>query len=410
MPTGTTLPISTRPLAAGDTFAYAGNSIESFLYTGSTPNPSATISYAITQNVTNNGQVSFNGAMPFQLATVETDAGTNQTIVVTTDTYFLSGPYSATQTGFYTYGYSSSDTNGQKITATLTGVGSGNGLVDILPETQEQTWTNTGAQILAESESDGFSANRTTNADGTYTETDTYPQSSQFTPPPAALTATLVGNADGSGTYTVPLFGATPDVTFSYAAPAGGSIAITATQSGTQQANYSVPTWYTLPLYTEHDYQLGALTIPAACGVPAALGTLGNGVEQKYTKIDTVLGTLEHYDEVTYVVGGYAACVTLTDVTDVFYDYSGQSNGAPFGISFTGGTTPLEIINLASTVGLRSTNVSGAASRRASLQAAAQRVAFARANFQSTIERNRLERRYRAYQSLRARFSVRSHR
>jgi hypothetical protein len=405
-PTGTILPIGSRPLAAGDTFAYSGSSIESFLYAGASPNPSGTVAYAITQSVTNEGTKSFDGASPYDLNTVETDRGSNQTIVVTTDTYYNSEPYGVGQTGFYDYGYTSSDTNGQRITQTFTGVTSGNGLVDVLPETLGQTWTNTGAQTLAESESDGSSANRTTSTNGTYTETDVYPQGSQFTPSPSPLTATLSDNSDGSGTYSIPLFGATPNVTFSYAAPSGGSIVITSPG----QTN-TVPVWYALPLYVEHDSELGALSIPSACGVPSNLGTAGNGVEQKYTKIDTVLGTSENYDEVTYVVGGYAVCVKLSDVTSVFYDYSGQGNGSPYGISFSGGQSPLETISLTSTVGLQSTNVSGAArSRRETLQAAAARVAFARANFQSTLERERFARRLHDYQRLRARLAARANR
>jgi hypothetical protein len=406
MPSGTTLPVGTRPLVAGATFAYAGSSLESFLYTGATPNPSGTIAYTIHQNVTDEGMAPFDGATPYDLHGVETDAGTNQSVVVTTDTYYAALPYGATQTGFYTYGYTSSDTLGQKIAVTYAGVpsagGISNGLVDILPETQSQTWINSGAQSLGESESDGFGADRTTNANGTYAETDTYPQASQFTPPPAPQTATLSQNADGSGTYSFPLFGATPNVTFSYAAPSGGSIAIT-----TPAQTYSVANWYALPLYAEHDAQLGELAIPAACAVPSNLGAVANGIEQTYAKVDTVLGTVEHYDEVTYVAGGYAVCVTMSDVTDVFYDYSGQSNGAPYGITFSGGQTPLEIITLASTIGLTSTNVSGAVAHRSGFAASEERFAFARANFRNAAERNRLERRHQAFLALRARLRVR---
>jgi hypothetical protein len=374
---------------------------------GATPNPSGTIAYIVDQNVTDEGPAPFNGATPYDLHGVETDAGTNQSIVVTTDTYYAPQPYGATQTGFYTFGYTSSDTLGQKIDVAYSGVpsagGASNGLVDILPETQAQTWTNTGAQSLTESESDGFSANRTTNANGSYDETDTYPQASQFTPPPAPQTATLSQNANGSGTYSFPLFGATPNVTFSYAAPSGGSIVIT-----TPSKDYTVAAWYSLPLYAEHDAQLGELTIPAGCRVPANLATMANGVEQTYTRVDTILGTVEKYDEVSYIFGGYAVCVTMSDVTNVFYDYSGQGNGAPYGISFGGGQTPLEIISLASTVGLTSTNVSGAAAHRSMLAASSSEgFAFARQNFRIALERKRLERRNRAFQALRVRLRAR---
>lgn len=408
MPSGAPNPVASRPLASGDTFSYAGNSLETFLYRGASPNPSGTVAYAVTQQVTDEGTKPFNGANPYDLHTVERDLGSNQTIGVTTDAYYVSGAYSGTQTGFYTYGYASSDTNGQQITEKITGVSPSNGLVDILPETQHQTWTNSGAQTLAESESDGFSADRTTAANGTYSETDLYPQGSQFTPSPSPLPATLSDNTDGSGSYSFPLFGSTPNAALTYSAPSGGEITIVVDALG-QAPTYSVPAWYSLPLYTETDSQLGALAIPGACNLPSQFGTSANGVQQQYTKTDTVLGTTEDYSEVTYVVGGYAVCVALTDVTYVYYDYSGQGNGT-FGVAFSGGQSPLEIITLDSTVGLTATNVSGADRGRDSLQAGAQRVAFARTNFESMLERGRLERRRLAYQRLRAGFFERSHR
>jgi hypothetical protein len=409
MPTGTTLPVSTRPLASGDTFTYGGSSLETLLYRGASPNPSGTIAYTITQHVTDEGTAPFDGANPYDLRTVETDQGTNQTITVTTDTYYNTGPFGTTQSAFYTYGYSSSDTNGQQISDTLASVGynggAPNGLIDILPEAAQQHWTNTGAATLTESESDGFRADRTTNADGTYSETDSYPQGSQFTPAPSPLPATLSDNADGSGTYSLPLFGVTPNTTITYSAPSSGTITIAV--SGV--ATYTVGTWYSLPLYVENDYQLGEMSIPAACNVPSGFGTFANAIQQGYTKVDTVLGTTEFYTEITYVVGGYAVCVSLSDVDYVYYDYSGQGNEAPLGASFSGGQSPLEVITLNSTVGLSATNVAGAARRR-TLQAGSERVAFARTNFQSTLERRRLERRHQAFLRLRARFLERSHR
>jgi hypothetical protein len=408
MPTGAPNPVASRPLTSGDTFTYAGNSLETFLYRGAAPNPSGTVAYAVTQQVTDDGPQAFNGANPYDLHTVETDRGSNQTLAVTPDAYYATGAYSGTQTGFYSYGYSSSDTNGQHITEKITDVSPSNGLVDILPETQAQAWTNNGAQTLAESESDGFSADRTTAANGTYSETDLYPQGSQFTPSPSPLPATLSDNTDGSGSYSFPLFGSTPNAALTFSAPSGGEITIVVDAFG-QTPSYTVATWYSLPLYVETDSQLGALPIPGACNVPSQFGTTANGVQQQYVKTDTVLGTTEDYSETTYIVGGYAVCVALNDVTDVYYDYSGQGNGT-FGVAFSGGQSPLEVITLASTVGLTATSVSGADRGRDSLQAGAQRVAFARTNFESMLERGRLERRRLAYQRLRAGFFERSHR
>ena len=414
--TSSAIPVSTRPLHTGDTFAYAGSSLESFVYSGVTPNPSGTVAASVAQSVTDEGPTPFDGATPFDLRTVETDTQQSpaKTIGVTTDSYYASGPYLGSQTGYYTYGFASSDTEGQHITDTMASVGdhSGtfNGLVDVLPETLAQTWTNTGAQTIAESESDGFTANRTVNADGSYVENDTYPQTSQFTPPPAPLTATITENSSGSGTYVLPLEGP-PNSTFSYATPSAGNITISLSQPGEPTVTNTVATWYALPLYTETDRDDGALAIPGSCNVPAQFGARANGIEQTFTRVDTVLGTLENFDQITYVVGGYAVCIRLTDTTDVFYDYSGQGDQPPFGFSFSGGQSPLEVITTTSTVGLTSTSVTGAfRTRDATSEQAVAGAALARTSFLAALERRRFERRHQAFQRLRAAHVVRAHR
>ena len=420
LPTGSAIPVGSRPLSAGDTFSYSGTSLEAFLYYGATPNPSGTIATVVTQHVIDEGTASFYGANPYDFLTTETDAqqSPSKTITITTNTYYNTGPYTGSQTGFYTYGYSSSDSTGQIITDVIGSVGYNggvpNGLVDILPEKAQQTWTNTEAQTLDESESDGFTSGRAYNANGTYVEHDSYPQGSQFTPQPTPLAATIAENADGSGTYNVPLLGP-PNTTLTYSAPSNGIITIVASvpdgSGGTSTQQFTVNTWYALPLYTEQDREDGALTLPAACNVPAQFGTEGNGVEQKFTRVDTVIGTIDYFDQITYVVGGYAVCVSMSDVTYLFYDYTGQGNEPPVGVSFSGGDTPLETITFTSTLGLQSTSVSGAYRLDAEHpEVAAQRLAFARTSFLAAVERRRFERQHRLFQHIRSLQSERSHR
>jgi hypothetical protein len=386
------------------------------VYFGATPNPSGTVAASIAQSVTDMGPAAFGGANPVDLRTSETDTQQSpvKTIGVTTDSFYTPGPYLGSQSGYYTYGFASSDTDGRHVTDTVTSVGDHggafNGLVDVLPETGAQTWTNTGAQTIAESESDGFTANRTIAADGSYGEQDVYPQGSQFTPQPAPLTATITENADGSGTYVLPLLGP-PNSTFTFATPSGGNILISLSVPGTGTTTNTVPTWYALPLYAETDRDDGALAIPGSCSVPATFGSRANGIEQTFTSVDTVIGTLEKFDQITYVVGGYVVCVRLTDTTDVFYDYSGQGDQPPFGFSFSGGQAPLEVITTTSTVGLTSTSVAGAfRTRDATAQESAAGAIMARTSFLAARERRRFERRYQAFQHLRTNRFVRAHR
>jgi hypothetical protein len=397
-PVGSATP--TPAATATPLFSYAGHTLESFVYYGSTPNPSATIDYAIAQVVSNKGAASFDGATPNEYQTIETDAAPDQTIHLTTNAFFGTAPYSG-QTGSYTYGYASLDSNGQSITDALSDVTSGNGLIDILPETSGASWTNNGAATLTESETDGFTSTRTIAKNGTYKENDTYPQGSQ-----PALTASITENSDGSGTYSFPLFGQPDDnATFTYTAPTGGNITITLSQpvdGSTQTASYVEPTWYALPLYKETDVDDGSRSIPAACNVPPAFGSSGNGIEENFTKVDTVLGTLETFDQVTYVVGGYTACTTLSDTTKIFYDYSGQGDQLPIGFAFSGGSSPVEIQTVSSTIGLQSTSVSGAFRRNDVRTGTDARAVFQRTNFLALVERLRLERLHRAALHLRS--------
>jgi hypothetical protein len=330
------LPVPARPLASGDTFAYAGSSLQTFVYYGSTPNPSATLTDVISQSVTDDGTKAFNGAHPYDLHTSEVDLSKTEREAVTTDAYVATAPYGSAQSGYYTYGYASTDSSGQRISDEFAHVASGDGLLDILPEVAGATWTNDEAQTIAESETDGSTSNRALARDGTYTETDVYPQHSQSSTPPP-LVATITENGDGSGTYDTPLFGSSNE-TIAYSAPASGSITITS-----PGATHTVKQWYALPLYTEHDRDDGALAIPAACRIPAKYGGNANVIEEDVTSVDTIFGTLESFEQLTYVAGGYAVCTTLSDTTNIFYDYSGQGDEAPDGLSFSGGTSPLEV-------------------------------------------------------------------
>jgi hypothetical protein len=401
---------ATLPLAAGDTFTYAGTTLDSFVYYGATPNPSATVAYTVGQSVEDMGPEPFANATPYDLHTVESDTSPNQAITVTTDTYLASIPVSAGVTDFDTYGYASSDTDGRAITDTVTAPGSTNGLLDILPEVSQQSWTNTGAATIAESESDGFSANRVVNADGSYSETDTYPQTSAVGAS-APLTATITQNADGSGSYSLPAnpYGASttaaPNVTFTYSAPSGGVLTVAYSDGDPNDAQSTTATaWFTAPLYVETDLDHGGLTIPAACNVPAQYGTLGDAVEQHFVQADAIIGTLEDFDQVTYVTGGYAVCTTLISTTQNFYDFSGQGDAI-----FGNGITPLEVEVVKTTLGLSGTSVTTAARLREASKLNA-RVSTARINFLARAERRRLDRMQRALRYLRSHPSVRLHR
>lgn len=390
--------VRTRPLAAGDTFAYAGTSTNADTFDGSNPPGGSTVTSQVAQAIAVSGPVAYNGlATAFDFKTSETDAAPLQQTSITTDTYYGTKAGAGGTTQLVTSGFVSSDSFGEHLTVTL---GSGNGLVDILPESAGTSWSNDGAQTILRTEADGTSETRTYAGDGSYADTTVYPQGSQFTPQPAPLTARIVEAKDGSGSYSLPLGGTSPNATISFGTPdPTGHVPIVVSapnpvETATPAAFYSPG-----PLYRESDVTSVGRAIPAACKAGSSFGTSANAVTQTATRVDTILGTVESLAQTSYVVPKYGvACVQLTDTTDVYYDYSGQSNKGLAGIAFDGGPTPVEVNTLATTLGLTNAVVQ-AMSVRAGTTAAATagwRLANARSNFIATVERARAARTRRA--------------
>ncbi|GAC1495039.1 MAG: hypothetical protein NVS1B2_12760 [Vulcanimicrobiaceae bacterium] len=401
-----------RPLHNGDAYKYAGTTLQTFVYNGAAPSPSASTTYAVTQDVAVTNNQSYNQTTGlYDFKTSETDTSPLQSTSITTDTFYGTVPGGTSGgTALVNYGYTSNDSRGEKLTVTFTNPGLTNGLVDVVPEISGAAWSNTGAQKIVQSEADGFSATRTYAADGSYVDNATYPQAGAVQPGAQPLTATITANADGSATYSLPLVGP-PNVTVSYSAPASnGAIAIGITQPGPTAMSSpglvqsaTVGAWYQQPvkLYQELDRDNGAVAIPAACNVPASSGTTANQIEQKSVRVDPVLGTLETFDQLTYVGITGVVCVTLSDRTLTYYDYSGQGNGSPTGISYAGGNLPLETATLTTTIGLVAATIQPMSVGRQSVEASGMRLANARANFVSLVERHRAAAQRRAFHHLR---------
>jgi hypothetical protein len=176
----------------------------------------------------------------------------------------------------------------------------------------------------------------------------------------------------------------------------------TSTPSVLQSAE--VGAWYQQPLrlYQELDRDNGAVAIPAACNVPPSFGSQANQIEQKSVRVDPVLGTLDSFDQLSYVVPATGVvCVQLQDRTLTYYDYSGQGNAGPTGISFAGGNSPFETATLATTIGLTAAQIQPMAFRRSSIAVeSGLRLANARANFLSTLEHHRIAAQRRAFDRL----------
>lgn len=381
--------VTSRPLANGDAFAYAGTTQQNFVYLGAVPSPAANTTYTVAQKVAVTGPVSFNGQSDaFDFKTSETATSPLQSVGTITDNY-----YGTSGSNYVTYGYASRDTLGE----TLSVAYAGPHLVDKLPELAGDSWTNSAAQTLQEASPGGATSQRTYAADGSYADTTNYPLGSIYSTNVPALTATITQNANGSGSYV--LAGSGQNVisvaagTPRPAASGAPVIPIVRTRGTGAPAEVDVPDWYPAPLvlYSETDTNSGPTTVPAACHVPASIATAANAIVQKISSVDTINGTLENIVTTDYVIPKTGtACVALVDTLQSYYDYSGQSPTFPKVSS-----TPIETKTVATTLGLTSATVQAALRRDATapLEAAGFRIANARANLLALVEHEKM--RYR---------------
>ncbi len=390
---------TTRPATNGDTANFAGTLTTT--YVRPLPNPMATEPpTTLTSTVAIAGTVAtsatFNAqANVIDFKTVENDVQTspNVTLTTTTDTFEKFKPGTAPAIDLFMLGSNASDSNGVTYATVL---GTGNGLIDVLPETSGATFTNTAAETYLETEPDTTTLARTVNADGSYTETDTFAGPE----PPATITV----NPDFSGSYTNAPIPGGGIVNLTFGAPQGSGasaiIPITYMFAGQPPQMVSPPVhdWYpSTTLYADNYAIALGQAIPSGCNVPAGLGTSATTISENLSRIDPVLGTYEQRTAVTYLVPSYGeACVALNDQLADYYDYSGQSQ-------FLFAATPQQITTTAETVGFSSGTIAGAstarrpeAARTAAAPAPSQThlaLALGRATFNRAIERLYTQRR-----------------
>jgi hypothetical protein len=387
-----------RPAEAGDSFSYAGTTSTTFVrppqsvgaYPSPNPTNTQTLSYTTTQTQTVATGQSYNNV-------------TDATAFMTTESDVLSGGLettTTTSTEYYTFGAGgvgpvhdlggTSSSGGETIT---TLIGPNNGLVDVLPEVAGTLPVVADATLMrTEVDPDGGGSVRTTAANGTYTETDTYADTSFD-----GSTASAVANADGSGSLSYPIDEPTNAV-FAVGAPASSMIPITITlPAALGQAAPSatatpivdtgtVPVWYPQPLVlsTQTLTDAGQTPIPSTCNVASSLtGRHTNLLVASSTTVDPVFGELDTRTTSEYTEPGIGvACVELSDVLKQFYDFSGQ---AGFVVEVSG--SAIQTTTTTQTLGLTSETVIGLdASQRAPI------VAASRARFDALLDRRRQQR------------------
>lgn len=333
VPTTTPSP-SPYPSADGETFSYKGTYTQQFTEygtpapspaAGQTPEPTATpwtstTTSQVAQQVTLHANASFDGVGGLtEMETNETDSGKLSTYTVDSKQYLQFTPDSTRSSGIDVtqVAVDSSDSNGVKSTTTF---GTGNGVLDELPQVPAAQWSNGAARVAVEDDPSGESITSTYAADGTYTGSTAYPQ---------GQSAALTENADGSGVYTMPFLNV-PDSAFTVSPVANGAISVSleaAALGGTLWT--SVPVWYpSVPpvLASDTFINKGSAAIPSACNVPSSVGTQATQIDEQRVRLDTILGELERTHQSSYVAPPYGiVCVVSHDDLQSYYDFSGQS-------------------------------------------------------------------------------------
>jgi hypothetical protein len=348
---------TTHPLANGDAVTLAGTLAQTIVRP--LPAPSATppvfsSNATIAIATTTTTGATFNGAAGLSdLHSVEQDTTQSPAITTTTttDAYESLVP-NGSAFDVVTPGSAGTDSNGKSFSTVL---GTGNGLLDILPETNGATFSNDAAATYSETDADGQTILRTTNADGTYSETDSYPD---------GTTQTVAVNADLSGSLTG--FRGLAGINVTVAAPTTATpstIAYSLSQPGPTPTStptvqtLSVNTWYPTTTLASDVYTTTlAQTIPTACAVPAGAGTTAVALAETVRRLDPVLGTFENRTTTSFLAPSYGlVCVQIADTLDDYYDYSGQSSSL-IAVS----STPIQTTSIVETVGLKSATIGGA--------------------------------------------------
>ncbi|GAC1547198.1 MAG: hypothetical protein NVS3B16_18920 [Vulcanimicrobiaceae bacterium] len=324
-----------------------------------------TFSAVVTQRVAVTTGASYGAATNLtDFTTTETDEQVSpaKTTAVTTDAY---ASYPAGGSGIVrAVATVSTTSDGVKFVTTY---GADNGLIDVLPEVPGPLRPpNSASLATTESDPDGTTTTRTTKADGSYVETSSYVD---------GTTATAIEAADGTGSYSLPLFGITPNtlITVGTIVPAAFPLLAYIPVTIVYSPNLFTPPkavtdarkvadWYptTAPqppvLASETFVNNGAQAIPAACNVPAALGTSGNQLVQTVAKTDTIFGETETLSTTSYVAAAGVVCTILADTVVQYYDFSGQTRR-----TLATPSTPLQTTTVSETLGLTSATLLGTA-------------------------------------------------
>ncbi len=325
-----------RPIASGDTFSYSGTLSQTYAQSAPCPQPTSTTSASISVSVTDTATTAPVGGAASTSTAIETDAYPTQTSTTTTAQLLqISG------SKLLLYSTNSSDGLGNSIQTKY------NTAQEIDDLGAGGTWSNADpSDTVTETLADGGTISRMIATDGSYRDVQTYAGGGRAT---IYVNGAATGiPLDGSGAY------AFAGATFTYQAPAGGSITLAITSpSGNKTRTF--PAWFTVPssggYITDSFADNGSKPFDTSCNVPSAIGTSGTQVVETYTVLDPILGYTETRTTTTYDVSGWGpACVVIADTLKSYYDYAQDTtridyqstNGQPNSVNTIGETLSVQ--------------------------------------------------------------------
>jgi len=320
------------PFTQGDQFNYSYNLTHSARKPGKPLNKSfatGTLVDTIGSNTTFNGQQAVDVSEVLSYTNTDnhhkrTGTGTN-----TTDDYENFVPNKSGGLNYVTYGWnlsgSSSNSDGSSSTTQQTVTYGGPFVLDILPETKNQSWKDEAAytlqsqtQTTKNSVTTTDTSTYTRNANGSYTRTLARTSPSE---PTYNQTDTQNSDASGSTTNNGKNAGTT---TFSAPARQNGQYVITVTVSPASgpPTTAQVPDWFpgngaAHHLVVDDKKDLGTATVPAKCGVAA--GMISQELRESFSFLDAVNGTYNSESIDDYVVSGMGlVCIDHQRLLDTY--------------------------------------------------------------------------------------------
>jgi hypothetical protein len=372
---------SQRPGNKGDTFAFAGTLKSTTQLVNSNPTQPQVDQATVALNSTVGGFAAVPGGGQSSVQSTEADTYPLQTVKTNTTSAYVYAP-SGAHANVSIKSSDATDSNGSRYVTTY---GTGNGLLDVLPEATGSFGPNNAALTYAETDPAHFTRTRTVAATGAYTEqgTDAFGD-----------VQTITVNADLSGVLDARQYSGFRFTMSAPSAPPNPRIIFRVFNSaGTQLQAFSLPSWIpatqTQPSI-ETDVDNGSQTYPAACSVPAKYGTSGNRIVQTINRADPALGNLETQTTTTYLAPRVGpVCIQMTDSVQTFYDFTLQ-NG--FVVLVSGGAVPIQLTSISETLTLQSASTESgthtttvARGTSAVTSSAFAPVSFARARFDHAV-------------------------